>query len=110
MREEVEGLEDHSNVGAQLGKCLAFRWKRIAVNLDGALVDGFQSVDGTAQGGLARARRTQDHNYLALGDFEVDVVEYMQGTVVLIDPSQLDDGASCRSLSLMIAVHAIDIT
>ena len=55
VREQVEGLEDHADVGAQLGQFLALRGQHLAIDADVAVVDGFQAVDGAAQRGLAGA-------------------------------------------------------
>ena len=55
VREQVERLEHHSDVGAEAGKLLAFLGQLLAVDGDFAVVDGFEAVDGPAQCGLARA-------------------------------------------------------
>ena len=83
--EQVEGLEHHSDVGAQLREFLAFFGKDLPVDGDGAVVDGFQAVDGAAEGGLTGTGRPDDHHNLALADLEVDVLENVQLAVMLID-------------------------
>ena len=53
--EEVEGLEDHADVGAQAGEVLPLFREDLAVDADGARVDRLEAVDRAAQGRLARA-------------------------------------------------------
>ncbi|MNT70666.1 hypothetical protein D3C72_2090780 [compost metagenome] len=65
MREEIEILEDHADVGAALQNILLLQFiKRvallavtdeIAVDRDEAVVDPLQMIDGAQQGRLARA-------------------------------------------------------
>jgi hypothetical protein len=101
--EEVEGLEDHPDVGAQPGERLALLRQRLPVELDGAGLDGLQPVDRPAQGRLSRPRRADDDDHLPLADGEVDVLQDMQLTKVLVDVHQLDqridDHAQPYSLS-----------
>ncbi|MNR60947.1 hypothetical protein D3C85_1825540 [compost metagenome] len=49
MGEEVERLEEHADVGPQLGEFLALFGQFLAVDLDDAVVDGLQTVDGPAK-------------------------------------------------------------
>ena len=71
--EEVEALEHHADLGAQLGERLALLGQRLAVERDRALVDGLEPVDGAAQGRLAGAGRADHDDDLAALDGEVDV-------------------------------------
>ena len=50
MGEEVEGLEDHADFCAQVGEFLTFFGQFFAVDGDGAVGDGFKTVDGAAEG------------------------------------------------------------
>ena len=59
VREEVERLEHHPDVGPQLGQGLALGGQRHAVDLDPAGVDRFQPVDRPAQRRLAGAGRAR---------------------------------------------------
>ena len=85
VREQVERLEHHAHIGAQLGELAALRGQRLAVDADGAGVDGLQPVDGAAQRRFARTGRAQDHDHLTACDLEVDVLEHMQAAEMLVD-------------------------
>ena len=78
MREQVEGLEDHADVGAELGQGLALLGQGSAVDLDGAGLEGLQPVDRAAQCRLARAGRPDHDDDLALADRQVDVLQDVQ--------------------------------
>ena len=89
VREEVERLEHHADVGAQLGERGALFGQRDAVDRDRAGIDRLEPVDGPAEGRLARTRRPDDDDDLAAIDDRVDVVEHVQVAEVLLDV--LDD-------------------
>src|SRR6478752_1031771 len=89
--EEVEGLEYHADVGAQLGQFLALGGQFLAIDLDVAVVDGFETVDGAAERGLAGTRRADDNNNLTLADVQVDVLQDVQLAVVLVHGLQGDE-------------------
>ena len=90
MREQVELLKHHAQLGAHAGKILAFLRQRLALDEDLARVDGFQAVDGSAHGRLARARGADHDDDFAAVDREIDVVEDVQIAIVLIDVLELD--------------------
>ena len=105
MCKQVELLEHHAQLGTHAGKILAFLRQGLALDEDLARVDGFQAVDGSAHGRLARARGANHHDDLAAVDREIDVVEDVQIAIVLIDVSELDQrliaggrGALCHVL------------
>ena len=83
VREEVEGLEDYVDLGPQAGQFAPFLGQPLAVDLDGALLDRLEAVDGAAQGRLARAGGPDDGDDLAGEDVEGDVVERLEVAVVL---------------------------
>ena len=90
MREQVELLKHHAQLGAHAGKVFAFLRQGFALDEDLARVDGFQAIDGAAHGRLARARGADHDDDLAAVDREIDVVEDVQIAVVLIDVPELD--------------------
>src|SRR5690606_39208127 len=51
--EQIERLEDHSDVGAKVRKALTLCGKHLAVDLDAAAGDRLQTVDRAAQGRLS---------------------------------------------------------
>ncbi|MEY9485832.1 hypothetical protein RKD26_001626 [Streptomyces calvus] len=95
VREEVEGLEDHPDVGPQPGELLALMGQGLAVDRDRTGVDRLQAVDGAAQGGLPGPGGSDDHDDFAAGDRQVDVLEYVQRAEVLVDILQDDQVAGC---------------
>jgi hypothetical protein len=88
--EQVERLEDHADLGPQPRQGLALLGQRPAVDHDRAGVDGLQPVDRPAQRRLAGPGRPDDHHHLPAADGEVDVLEDVQRTEVLVDVAQLD--------------------
>jgi hypothetical protein len=91
VREEVERLEDHADIGPELRELLAVLGKRLAVDADRAAVDRLEPVDGAAQRGLAAARRTDHDHDLAAMDREIDVLQNVQFTEVLVDVLEYDE-------------------
>jgi hypothetical protein len=101
--EEVEALEDHADLGTQLGQRLALCGQRRAVQGDRALVDRLEPVDRAAQRRLARSGRADDHDHLALGDSQLDVLEGVQRPEVLLHTAQDDKWlTSTRSAGFML--------
>ena len=88
MGEEVEGLEDHADVGSQPGEGLALLWQRRAVDLDRAGVDGLEAVDAAAEGGLSGARGSDQDHHLARSNREIDVHQGLDVSEGLPDPLQ----------------------
>jgi hypothetical protein len=90
VREEVEGLEDHADVGAQVGQRLALLGKLLAVDGDRAGLVGLEPVDRAAERGLPRPRGADEDDDLALADREVDVLEDVEVAEVFVDPRDDD--------------------
>ncbi len=89
VREEVEFLEHHAELGALLRDLLlveplqcavrkALVADHLAVHIDLAAGERLQLVDQAQECGFARARRPQDHGDGARFHFEVDALEHMQ--------------------------------
>ena len=95
--EQVERLEHHAHFRAQTGEFLAFLRQRLAVDADIPGIDGFQTVDGAAHRGFARAGRSDDDEHLAFAYGEVDVLEHMQIAIMLLDMGQFDERPVIRS-------------
>ncbi|MCY1537242.1 hypothetical protein D9M68_727310 [compost metagenome] len=98
MGEQLEVLEHHADLGAQLGQVGGRRYGG-AVDQDVAALDGLQRVDGLDERGLAGARRPADHHDLALVDAGRALLEHVVGAVVLVHPADLDDGCGRVHLS-----------
>ena len=93
VREEVEGLEDHADIAAQLGERLPFFGKQHAIDADLAGVDRLQPVDRPAQRRFARTGRTDNDHDLALVHVEIDVLEHMVGAEILVNTAHLNEGS-----------------
>ena len=92
MCEEVERLEDHADLGAQLGELPALAGERPPVDQDAAavVVDGLEPVDRAAQRRLAGAGRAEDDRHLAARDPQVDLAEGVEVAEVLVDALEDD--------------------
>src|SRR5690625_3823204 len=85
VREQVERLEDHPDVGAQLGECLALLRQLVTVDGDTAVVDRLQAIDRAAQRRLTRAGRADHDDDLAGCDVQVHIAEYVEVCEPLLD-------------------------
>ena len=74
--DEVEGLEDHADLAAELAQRLAGELGNVrVVHGQFALGDVDHAVDGADQRGFARAGEADDGDEFALLELEVDVLE-----------------------------------
>ena len=100
VREQVEVLEDHADIGAlpgdlplpQLVELVAALLvaDELAVDLEPAGVDLLEMVDAAQQRGLARSGRADDAHDLAALHLEVDAFEHLVDAEALADPFGLD--------------------
>ncbi|MBT75646.1 MAG: DNA polymerase III subunit delta [Alcanivorax sp.] len=98
--EEVEALEDHADLGAEVGECLPLGRQRLLVEGDVALVDGLEPVDRAAQRRLARPRGADHHDDLAALHRQVDVLQHVQVAEPLLHPGQHHERLAGRGLSI----------
>ena len=92
MREEVEVLEHHADLAADLVDLLQVVGELDAVDDDLALLVLLQPVDAADHGRLAGAGRPADDDALAARDVQVDVLQHMELAVPLVDVDHLDGG------------------
>ena len=78
MREEIELLEDHADLGADLGDVSGVVVELGAVDGDPAGIVLFEPVDAADQRRLARARRAADDHAFAERHLEVDILEGLE--------------------------------
>ncbi len=90
MREQVELLEDHADVGAQAGQVDARPRDRLAEDDDVPLLHALERVDAADQGALAGARGPTDHDDLAAVHREGDVAQDVELSEPLVDGLELD--------------------
>ena len=90
MREEVEALEHHADLGAHPVDLAQVVGQLHAVDDDAAVLVRFEAIDAANERGLARARGPADDDLLALVDGEVDVPQDLEGAEPLADADQLD--------------------
>jgi hypothetical protein len=98
VREQVEALEHHADLGTHLVDLAQVVGQLDAVHHDAPALVRFQPVDAADQGGLAGPGRAADHDLLALRHRQVDVLEHLEGAVPLVDADNLDRGRSARGL------------
>ncbi len=100
VREEVEVLEDHADLGPEGADDIGLLHDEpallvlavshfLAVHQDGALVHLFEEVDHPEQRRLARARRADDDDPLPLLDIEVHLVHSREAAEALDDSLKL---------------------
>jgi hypothetical protein len=92
MREQVEVLEDHADIAADLVDLLEIVGELGAVDDDLALLVLLQPVDAADHRRLARPRRAADDQLLAARDLEVDVAQDVELAIPLVDADHLDRG------------------
>ena len=90
MGERVPLLEDHAKVFAQLVNVGRLGMNGDAVDRDRALGDALKRVDAVKQRRLARPRRADDAQDLAILDCEVDPLQHMQRSEIFMQSFDLD--------------------
>ena len=78
MGEQVEVLEHHADLAANLVNALEVAGEFDPVDDDLALLVFLQAVDATDHGGFAGAGGAADHDALAAFHAEVDVAEHVE--------------------------------
>ena len=89
VREEVEVLEHHADLAADLVDPLEVVGELDAVDDDAALLVLLQPVDAADHGRLAGARRAADDDALAARDVQVDVAQHVELAVPLVHADHL---------------------
>src|SRR6266566_3405975 len=92
MGEQIERLEHHSHLGAELGEVDAVAGDRLAVDAYFSLLDGLEAVDAADERALARARGAADHDHLGGCHVERDVLQHVERAEPLVDLLELDGG------------------
>ena len=75
MRKQIELLEHHADMAAQLAQIGVRAADLDAVGDDGAGLIGLQPVDAAEQRALAGAGAADDGDHVALGDVERDALQ-----------------------------------
>ncbi|MCY1455282.1 hypothetical protein D9M71_724060 [compost metagenome] len=105
MREQVEALEHETYLLAQLAdQSLLLAERAVGIDLhiadlDAAAAGGFQQVEATQEGGLARAAGADDGDHLAGLDLQADVVQHGLAVELLAQSvyhEHAQDSWSCR--------------
>src|ERR1700722_10122341 len=99
MREQIEQLKNHANVGANAREfalsAAAARWPFTAVahlntvDYDRARIIGLQQVHATQHGGLAAPRGADHADYLSARDVEIDAARHLVLTKALAQIADL---------------------
>ena len=91
VREQVEALEHHAELGAHGGELPPLLGKGLALDEDLAGIDRLEAVDGAAERRFAGARGADHHDDLALSNGKAHVLEHMELSEVLVHMAELDD-------------------
>jgi hypothetical protein len=94
--EQVERLEDHSDVAAELVDVDMRVVHPQAIDDELPAVDRLELVDRPDHRALAGAGRPDDHDDVALIHREVDAAEHMKRAEVLVDVPELDHERKSR--------------
>ena len=63
----------------------------MSVNGDGSAGDGFEAVDGSAEGGFAGPGGAEEDDDLTFSHGKIDVLQNVVGAVVLVDVGDFDE-------------------
>ena len=85
MRKQVKALEHHADFAPDFVDPPQVRAEFDALDDDLAFLEFLQRVDAADQRRFAGARRTADHDALALGDIEVDVAQHVKVAVPFVE-------------------------
>ncbi|MNC56323.1 hypothetical protein D3C75_1059100 [compost metagenome] len=97
MGEEVEGLEHHPHLFPQLVDIPGLG-QADAIDLDMAVVDGLELVEGAQEGGFSRSARAHYHHHFTFRHLGADVLEGVHlGAVELLYTARFDNRISCFS-------------
>ena len=108
VREQVEALEHHADTASDRVGVEAGLGDVDAVEEDLAVVDRLEHVHAAQQRGLARPRRSDQRDHVALSDVEVDAVEHGGVIERLEDAAELQFEERCaRRRRIGFARHAI---
>jgi hypothetical protein len=91
MREQIETLEDHSDLAANGVEVLQIVVEDDAVDDDLARIMRFEAIQGTQESRLPGTGRPDDGRHLPLVEGRRNVLQRMEGTEALVDLARLDD-------------------
>ena len=92
VREEVEALEHHADVGAQAGELPALLGQPLPVDGDLPGGDRLEPVQAAAQGRLPGAGGADQRHDLAAVDVEIDALQRLEVAEELVDAAHGDQG------------------
>ena len=84
MGEQIELLKHHADLLAQAAQVGTGGVQVFIIDFNDAVVDGFQPVQGSEQGALARAASTDDRDNLTLLDGQVDAFKHVVVAVIFM--------------------------
>ena len=84
VREQVEVLEAHANLGPDLVDVFQIRRQDRAVHGDPPALVFFQRVDAADQGGFTGTRRARDNDPFATIDGQVDIPQHVERAVPFV--------------------------
>ena len=98
MREQIEPLEHHANLGTNLVDIRFAQLHAVHDNLAAGRL--FKIIDAAEQRRLAAARRTNNYDDLFFRDIEIDALQHLDGAERLFQIPNADH-RSCTSVRAM---------
>src|SRR3989337_1439727 len=92
MREQIEGLKDHSDFTSDGGDVADVVGELNPVHDDGPLLMLLEPIESSNKGGLTRPRRPENHHHLPLLHLHVNSPQRVEVVEPLVDIGALDDG------------------
>jgi hypothetical protein len=87
---QIKMLKDDANLAPEPVNVNLFVMKRRSVHIELARRDFFEPIDAAEQGALAGTGRSDNHDYFALFDPKVDILEDMEAAVKFTDVLEFD--------------------
>jgi hypothetical protein len=91
VREQVETLEDHSDLAADRVEVLQIVVEDDAVDDDLARIMRFEAIQGAQEGRFAGSGRPDDRRHLSFVEGRRNVLQRVEGAETLVDLARLDD-------------------
>ncbi|MBP2573722.1 hypothetical protein J2767_004915 [Agrobacterium tumefaciens] len=90
MRKQIELLEHHADITADMVCIVAFLAEFGAIDGNLALLDFLKVVDASDQGRLSRSGGATQNDMFAPRDIEVDALQHLECAIPLVDTGHLD--------------------
>ena len=99
MREKVEPLKYHADMGPQRAK-IGLRIDLLRLETNGAGLNRFEPVDAAEHRAFAGTAGTDDNDFFAFQQLQIEVFQDFHRTEGFVNVFHLDDAAHCRAILL----------